>query len=140
MKKKTYNNNIVKLNQEEIERIENEMRSNLRYSWQKAISFAISYKATIEEVMEKLEESFLMFIPINHKHRKIYKEIILKSFNKVLGKLYATEDISDINIEDNFINIAVAHLYNTNIISIWHMAIKLRILIIIYFCCIKTAN
>ena len=83
MKKKPFNNNIVKLNQEEIERIENEMRSNLRYSWQKAISFAISYKATIEEVMEKLEESFLMFIPINHRYRETYKEIILKSFTNI---------------------------------------------------------
>ena len=117
MKKKIVNNSIVRLNQEEIVRLENELRSNLRYSWQKAISFAISYKATIEEVMEKLEESFLMFIPIDHKHREIYKEIILKSFNKILGKLYSTENISDINIENDFINIAVAHLYNSNIIS-----------------------
>ncbi len=117
MKKKTINDNIVKLTLEEIERLENEMRSNLRYSWQKAITFAISYKATIEEVMEKLEESFLMFIPINHKHRHLYKEIVMKSFNKVLGKLYTTKDISDSHIENDFINLVVAQLYNTGNIS-----------------------
>ncbi len=116
MKKKTINDIIVKLTREEIERIENEMRTNLRYSWQKAIAFAISYKATIEEVMEKLEESFLMFIPINNKYRHLYKEIVMKSFNKVLGKLYTTVDISDIHTENDFINLAVTQLYNTRII------------------------
>jgi len=104
--------NICELSAEERKRIENEFKSNLRYSWQKAIAFAVTYKQTIEKVMEELLETFQKFIPENHPLRGIICNVISSSFHEVLGKLFATDDITDLEIENEFIKITTSKLVN----------------------------
>ncbi len=107
MTKEILNNRIIDLPKEESEKIENNIRSNLRYSWQRVIAFAISYKPTIQEVIDELEQTFLSFIPMNNRRRDDYQSIINQSFKKILGKLFSTEDISNLEIENEFIEIAM---------------------------------
>ena len=110
MKGKTLDSNLKELSSEEVLRIENEARSNLRYSWQKAMSFAIAYKPTIQEVLEELETTFMSFIPQNHQHVSDFRRIIIESFQQVLGKLFQTDDVATIHIENEFIEIAILKL------------------------------
>ncbi|HUT81289.1 MAG TPA: hypothetical protein VMZ29_08810 [Candidatus Bathyarchaeia archaeon] len=110
MTKEILNNRIIDLPKEEAEKIENNIRSNLRYSWQRVIAFAISYKPTIQEVIDELEQSFLSFIPINNKRREDYRTIINQSFKKILGKLFSSEDISNSEIENEFIDLAMTDI------------------------------
>jgi hypothetical protein len=110
MTKNVINLNICELSVEERKRIENEFKSNLRYSWQKAIAFALSYKPTIEKVMEELIETFHKFIPENHPLRGIIGNVISSSFHEVLGKLFSTDDITNSEIENDFIQITSSKL------------------------------
>ena len=110
MTKNVFNQNICELSMEERKRIENDFKSNLRYSWQKAIAFALSYKATIEKVIEELINAFQKFIPENHPLRGFVCEVITTSFKEVLGKLFTTEDITDIKIENEFLRIITTKL------------------------------
>ncbi len=110
MTKNAINLNINELSIEERKRIENEFRSNLRYSWQKAMAFAVLYKPTIEKVMEELLETFQRFIPENHPLRGIIGNVISSSFHEVLGKLFSTNDIMDLEIENQFIVITSSKL------------------------------
>ncbi|MHA1220473.1 MAG: hypothetical protein ACTSQB_01935 [Candidatus Heimdallarchaeota archaeon] len=107
MTKDILKNKIVEIPIEETERIDNEIRSNLRYSWQKTIAFAISYKPTIQEVIDELEESFLAFIPKNHRKYDVYRKIVNDSFRKILGKLFSSNDIACLQLENEFIEIAM---------------------------------
>ncbi|MBN1328614.1 MAG: hypothetical protein JXA54_03990 [Candidatus Heimdallarchaeota archaeon] len=107
MTKEILNNRIIDLPKEEAEKLENNVRSNLRYSWQRVIAFAISYKPTIQEVIDELEQTFLSFIPVNNIRREDYRTIINHSFKKILGKLFSSEDISNTDIENEFIEIAM---------------------------------
>ena len=102
MTKNVINLNICELSLEERKRIENEFKSNLRYSWQKSIAYALSYKPTIEKVMEELLETFQKFIPENHPLKGFISCVITTSFKEVLGKLFTTNDITDIEIHFQF--------------------------------------
>lgn len=110
MNKNVLNRNITGLSVEERKRIENDFTSNLRYSWEKAIAFAVSYKPNIEKVIEELNETFQKFIPDNHPLRSFVREVITTSFKEVLGKLFKTEDITDIDIENEFLRITISKL------------------------------
>ncbi|NHJ33572.1 MAG: hypothetical protein FK732_11995 [Asgard group archaeon] len=110
MTKNVINLNICELSVEERKRIENEFKSNLRYSWQKSIAFALSYKPTIEEVMEELLKTFQKFIPENHPLKGFIGCVITASFREILGKLFTTDDITDIEIENDFISIVTNKL------------------------------
>jgi hypothetical protein len=110
MTKNIINQNIFELSDEERNRIENEFMSNLRYSWQKAIAFALSYKPTIEKVIEELIQVLLKFIPENHPLRGYISQVVTSSFKEILGKLFATEDITDIDIENEFLRITTSKL------------------------------
>ena len=110
MTKNVFNQNICELSVEERKRIENDFTSNLRYSWQKAIAFALSYKPTIEKVIEELIETFQNFIPESHPLRSFIREVITSSFKEVLGKLFQTEDITDTAIENEFLRITTSKL------------------------------
>ncbi|NHJ47956.1 MAG: hypothetical protein FK733_09225 [Asgard group archaeon] len=92
------------------EKQENEIRSNLRYCWQRAIAFATVQKATIQEVKDELEESFLAFIPINNTNRNEFRLIISQAFNKLLGRLFSSHDIANVDYENEFIELAIKHI------------------------------
>jgi hypothetical protein len=89
---------------------ENEIRSNLRYCWQRAMAYATEYKPTIQEVKEELEESFLAFIPINNTNRQEFQLIINQVFNKILGKLFSSKDVTNIDFENEFIEMAISQI------------------------------
>jgi hypothetical protein len=104
MNEKVINNTITK---SEIEKRENEIRSNLRYCWQRAMAFAITKKPTIQEVKEELEESFLAFIPLNNNNRQEFRIIINQAFTQLLGRLFSSDDITNLDYENEFINSAI---------------------------------
>lgn len=104
--KKTLRNN----SSEEKGLEENEIRSNLRYCWQRAMVFATEYKPTIQEVKEELEGSFLAFIPINNSNRQEFQLIINQVFNKILGKLFSSNNITNIEFENEFIELAISQI------------------------------
>ncbi|MCE7743814.1 MAG: hypothetical protein GPJ52_01640 [Candidatus Heimdallarchaeota archaeon] len=108
MTKNVINHNIWDMSEEERNRVENEFKSNLRYSWQKSIAYALAYKATIEKVMEELITTFQNFIPKNHPLKELICEVITSTFKEVLGRLFTSDDIADIEIENDFIKITTA--------------------------------
>jgi len=106
--------NLVKGNlffsREEQERIENEVRSNLRYSWQKTAAFIVYYNPPIYEIEEKLSESFLSFIPLSFPNRAKVEEIIKESFISILEFLLQSNNITSNGIENKFIETAILNL------------------------------
>lgn len=103
---------LKKKSNEDEEFKENEIRSNLRYCWQRAMAYALEYKPTIQEVKEELEGSFLAFIPINNSNRREYQLIISQVFNKILGKLFTSKDVTNIDFENEFIELAIRQIKN----------------------------
>ena len=110
MTKNAINHNICEMSEEERKRVENEFKSNLRYSWQKSIAYALAYKATIEKVMDELLVTFQNFIPKNHPLKELICEVITSTFKEVLGRLFTSNDITDIEIENDFIKITTTKL------------------------------
>lgn len=95
---------------EELERRENELRSNLRYAWQKTASFIVNYNPPIYEIEEKLVESFLIFIPLTFSKRKRIERLIKDSFAIMLESLLKTNNITSEGIENRFIEISIENL------------------------------
>ena len=95
---------------EELNRRENEIRSNLRYAWQKTASFIVNYNPPIFEIEEKLVESFLTFIPLTFPKRKKVEVIIKDSFAIMLESLLKTNNITSDGIENKFIEISIENL------------------------------
>ncbi|NHJ85817.1 MAG: hypothetical protein FK734_10165 [Asgard group archaeon] len=83
--------------------LENEIRSNLRYVWQKSIEFAITCMPTLAEIKLQLEESFLAFIPKTHPNRDQFKRAISSSFDKVFNKTKKNYSINDEFLEEVFV-------------------------------------
>lgn len=98
------------MSKEERKRVEDEFKSNLRYSWQKSIAYALAYKATIEKVMDELLVTFQNFLPKNHPLKELICDAITSTFKEVLGRLFTSNDITDIEIENDFIKIATTKL------------------------------
>ena len=90
MNKNVINHNVCDMSEEERKRVENEFKSNLRYSWQKSIAYALAYKATIEKVMEELILMFQNFIPKNHPLKELICDVITSSFKEVLRSMVLT--------------------------------------------------
>jgi len=110
MTKNVINYNICELSEEERKRVEDEFKSNLRYSWQKTIAYAMTDKPTIEKVMEELIQTIQKFIPKNHPLKETICDVISSAFKEVLGKLFTSNDITDIEIENDFIKIVSTKL------------------------------
>lgn len=110
MTKNAIKHNICEMSEEERKRVENEFKSNLRYSWQKSIAYALAYKATIEKVMDELLATFQNFLPKNHPLKKLICDAISSTFKEVLGRLFTSNDITDIEIENDFIKITTTKL------------------------------
>ncbi|MHA1630081.1 MAG: hypothetical protein ACTSXO_10350 [Candidatus Heimdallarchaeota archaeon] len=89
------------------EMLENDVRSNLRYCWQRAMVFAIQYKPTIQEVLDELVKGFLVFIPKYHPKREAFRQALVEVFHEMLGKFFSTEDISGEMLENHFIEKAI---------------------------------
>jgi hypothetical protein len=112
--KKSMTEKVVKntLTNNDKEKLENEIRSNLRYCWQRAIAFATVQKATIQEVKDELEESFMAFVPINNTNRSEFQLIIRQAFNKLIGRLFSSHDITIVDFENEFIELAIKQIKN----------------------------
>jgi hypothetical protein len=74
------------------------------------MAYATEYKPTIQEVKEELEESFLAFIPINNTNRQELQLIINQVFNKILGKLFSSKDVTNIDFENEFIEMTISQI------------------------------
>ncbi len=54
--------------------LENELRSRLRYAWQKTVTYIISYNPQIPEAIEELQSSFLSFISKNYPKKQLFSK------------------------------------------------------------------
>ena len=95
---------------EEKERVENEIRSNLRYVWQKLTTYIIYYKPSVLEIIQQLEESFLHFIPKDYFLKEAFKKVINSSFSQILPDLKKARNLFDIDLENKFIDITISNL------------------------------
>ncbi|MFW9924790.1 MAG: hypothetical protein ACFFDW_16030 [Candidatus Thorarchaeota archaeon] len=110
MQEKTIQNETLSYNLEEKEKIENKVRSNLRYAWQKTIAFILYYNPTVKDIEQNLSENFLIFIPLDNPLRNKIEKVILEAFNKKIDLLLKAKDITNYQIEDEFIAISVEKL------------------------------
>ena len=108
MDKEITNKKLRTISIEEKMRLENEIRSNLRYSWQKTTSYIVYYNPPISEIEEQLKENFLQFIPLSFPKRKKIEEILTDSFVGILEKLLNNKEINSVEIEEQFIEITIS--------------------------------
>ena len=99
--KKSTNTHYVSL--EEISRIESEIRSNLRYVWQKTVSYILSYNPTVLEIEQELYQSFLLIIQDAKVPKRKIKTLLLDAFSYVLEFLLKTKKITSQDVEEVFI-------------------------------------
>ena len=90
--------------------LENELRSRLRYSWQKTVTYIISYNPQIPEAIEELQSSFLTFISKNYPKKQRMRNILSLVFKEIIDKLHKGFQIDDLDLENTFIDKAVEKL------------------------------
>lgn len=90
--------------------LENELRSRLRYSWQKTVTYIISYNPQIPEAIEELQSCFLSFISKNYPKKQRMRNILSLVFKEIIDKLHKGFQIDDIDLENAFIEKAVEKL------------------------------
>ena len=90
--------------------LENELRSRLRYSWQKTVTYIISYNPQIPEAIEELQSSFLSFISKNYPKKQRMRNILAIVFKETVDKLHKGFQIDDLDLENAFIEKAVDKL------------------------------
>lgn len=99
--------NIHHISLEETARIENEIRSNLRYVWQKTVSFILYYNPTILEIEQELYQSFLSIIQDAKVPKRKIKYLLLDAFSYVLEFLLKVKKITSQEVEETFIEKAI---------------------------------
>jgi len=87
--------------------LENDVRSNLRYCWQRAMTFAVFYKPTIQEVKDELLQGFMSYIPKGHPAREQFQNALSSTFFEMLGELFSTKDLRNEQLENKFIDKAI---------------------------------
>lgn len=95
--------NIHSLSFEETARIESEIRSNLRYVWQKTTSYILTYNPTVLEIEQELWKSFLLTIPDSKTSNRKIRSLLLDAFSFVLEFLLKTKKITSQDVEEAFI-------------------------------------
>jgi hypothetical protein len=90
--------------------LENELRSRLRYSWQKTVTYILSYNPQISEATEELQSSFLTFISKNYPKKQRMRNILAIVFKETLNQLHKGFQIDDLDLENIFIEKAVEKL------------------------------
>ncbi len=99
--------NIFHVSHEETTRIEREIRSNLRYVWQKTTSYILSYNPTVLEIEQELWKSFLLTMHDAKVSQREVKSLLLDAFNYVLEFLLKTKKITSLDVEEIFIDKAI---------------------------------
>lgn len=102
--------NIHNISVEENNRIESEIRSNLRYVWQKTTAYILYYNPTIGEIEQELWKSFLTFIENSRIRKDKIKQLLLDAFAYILQDLKKSKNINSEEVEEAFINKAVENL------------------------------
>jgi len=90
--------------------LENELRSRLRYPWQKTVTYIISYNPQIPEAIEELQSSFISFISKNYPKKQRMRNILAIVFKDTIDKLHKGFQIDDLDLENSFIEKAVEKL------------------------------
>jgi len=90
--------------------LENELRSRLRYAWQKTVTYIISYSPQIPEAIEELQSSFLFFISKNYPKKQRMRNILAIVFKEIIDTLHKGFQIDDLDLENAFIEKAVEKL------------------------------
>lgn len=100
-------NNIHYVSLEETARIESEIRSNLRYVWQKTTSYILSYNPTVLEIEQELWKSFLLTMQDAKVSQRKIKSLLLEAFRNILEFLLKTRKITSQEVEEVFIEKAI---------------------------------
>jgi len=99
--------NIHHLSFEEYSRVESEIRSNLRYVWQKTASYILYYNPTVLEIEQELWKSFQTFVQGSKRKQEKIKRLLLDAFSYGLEYIMKTKEITSQEIEEFFIEKAI---------------------------------
>jgi len=89
------------------EQIENEIRSNLRYAWQRAYVFVITLDPSLAEIEHELSKTFMTSIPDCYGEKNKIQASISSAFYQTLKIMLKRDDWDDYHLEEFFIDNAL---------------------------------
>jgi hypothetical protein len=104
------NRDMKTVSEDEQKRLEDEIRSNIRYIWQKTMAYIIYHNPRIIEIEYELVQNFLKFIPKNYSKKSALKEAIIRAFKIMYPMLLKERDYNNTDLENAFVEIALNQL------------------------------